>query len=162
MSEEIELLINNDDNYKGLKNLYYIPTDRIDHLRYLKDETFSGCYIRNTPTESLTSLTFSFINQKLKDDAVVEIIMDQPIKAMQKQDERLIKMNALFAGFGSFVTKDEKFVEPLTDINYSSLVLTFKKEKRVIPCEYEKYHIQPYRGGRKRKANSKSPSTKRN
>lgn len=156
MSQEIELLINNEDNYKGLKDLYYLPSDRIEHIRHLNNETFSGCYIRNTPTELLTPLTFSFINQKLKDDSVVEIIIDQPIKVMQKQDERLIKMNALYAGFGTFVTKDEKFVEPLTDINYSSLVTTFKKEKRVIPCEFEKYHIQPYRG-RRRKANSKSP-----
>jgi hypothetical protein len=156
MSEEIELLINNEDSYKGLNNIYYLPSDRIEHIRYLNDETFSGCYIRNTPTELLTTLKLSFLNQKLKDQAVVEIIIDQPIKVMQKQDERLIKMNALYAGFGSFDTKEEKFVEPLTDINFSSLVMTFKKEKRVVPCEFEKYHIQRYRG-KKRKANSKSP-----
>jgi hypothetical protein len=102
-------------------------------------------------------LSFSFINQKLKDGAVVEVIIDQPIKVMQKQDERLIKMNALYAGFGTFETKDEKFVEPLTDINYSSLVMTFKKERRVVPCDYEKYHIKPYRSVRNRKANSRSP-----
>lgn len=157
MSEEIELLINNEDNYKGLKNLYYLPCDRIEHIRYLNNETFSGCYIRNTATNLLTTLNFSFINQKLKDGAVVEVIIDQPIKVMQKQDERLIKMNALNAGFGTFETKEEKFVEPLTDINYSSLVITFKKEKRVIPCEYERYHIQPYRGLKKKKSSSKSP-----
>ena len=156
MSEEIELLINNEDNYKGLKNLYYLPMDRIEHIRYLNNETFSGCHIRNTPSEFLTPLNFSFINQKLKDDSVVEIIIDQPIKVMQKQDERFIKMNAMYAGFGNFETKEEKFVEPLTDINYSSLVITFNKEKRVIPCEYQKYQIQPYRA-RKRKAISKSP-----
>jgi len=157
MSDEIELLINNEDNYRGLKNLYFLPSDRIDHIKFLNNDTFTGCYIRNTPTNLLTSLNFSFINQKLKDGAVVEIIVDQPIRSMQSQDERLIKMNALFSGFGQFETKDEKFVEPLTDINYSSLVITFKKEKRVIPCDYERYHIQPYRRGRKRVANSKSP-----
>lgn len=156
MSDEIELLINNEDNYKGLKNLYYLPCDRIEHMKYLNNETFNRCHIRNTPTEYLTTLNLSFLNQKLKDDAVVEVIIDQPIKIMQKQDERLIKMNALNAGFGTFETKEEKFVEPLTDINYSSLVISFRKEKRVVPVEFEKYQIQPFKG-KSRKVKSKSP-----
>lgn len=157
MSDDIEIIIDNVDNYKGLKQYYYLPSDRIEHIKYLNEDKFAGCYIRNTPTESLTTLMFCYLNQKLKDESVVEIIIDQPIKVMQKQDERQIKMNALYAGFGTFETKEQKLVEPLTDINYTSLIMTFKKEKRAIPCDYQQYHIKPY-SGRIRKIKSKSPS----
>jgi len=149
MSDDMEIIIDNVDNYKGLNGSFYLPSDRMEHLKYLNDESFNYCYIRNTPTEYLTTLNLSYLNQKLKDGTSVEVIIDQPIKVMQRHDERQIKMNALYSGFGTFETKEQKFVEPLTDINYTSLILTFKKEKRVIPIDYEKYHIKPYRSIKK-------------
>ena len=66
-------------------------------------------------------------------------------------------MNALCAGFGTFETKEQKLVEPLTDINYTSLIMTFKKEKRVVACDYDEFHTKPYRVHKKR-AVSKSPT----
>ncbi len=145
MSGDIGIVIDKVDIYQGLKDLYYLPCDRIEHIKLLNEDKFGSCYIRNTPTDYLTPLIFCYLNQRLKDDSVVEVIVDQPIKVLQRQDERNIKMNALYAGFGSFETKEQKFVEPLTDINYTSYIVTFKKEKRAMACDYEEYHIQPYK-----------------
>jgi hypothetical protein len=142
--ETLDIIVDKPENARRFVNNFFLPSDTIEHIKYLNDDKFDGCSIRSTPTEKLTNLLFSYLNQKLKDGGVVEVIIDQPVRVMQTQDERVIRMNATFAGFSDFTVEEQKFVEPLTDINYTSLIMTFKKSKRVIACDFDEYHIKPY------------------
>ena len=145
MSAELDLIIDNVDNYKRLKNVFFLDADRISLLKCLSDNRFSSCLIRNTTTESLTTINLSFLNQKLIVDSRCEIIIDQPIKLLQIHDARQIEANAKLAGFSDFKIEEQKLVEPETDINFSTLILTFVKTNNVVACDFEDYHVKPYR-----------------
>lgn len=160
-NEAIELVIDKSDTYQGSKDIYFLPSYRIDQIQFLNDETFIACYIKNTPTEFLNPATLTALSNKLKENAYVEIVIDQPIKLMQKQDERQIRVNALYSGFGNFDVKDQEMIEPSMDVNFTSRVLTFNKIRRPTDSKYQQYYIKPYVSTKKVVSKSKSPDKKR-
>lgn len=140
----LDLIIDKPENAGRFPEHFFLSANDLDHLRSLKDERFDGCYIRHVPAEKLTHFFFSYLNNLLKDNATVQIYVDQPIVCLQKSEARAIQCNAKFSGFDDFIIERSDKYEQLTDNNFLGQVLTMTRIAKVFNEDYEKYHVPAY------------------
>jgi hypothetical protein len=122
--ERLELIVDNDDTYQDVENVFYINPHRLSMVRCLQDGQFVSCTIKNSPIDCLTSMNFSYILRKLKPNATCEIIIYQPISVMQEYDAKQVEANAKLAGFTDFETSAHAFVDSKTDKKFNTLAVT--------------------------------------
>ena len=127
--DRLELIVDNEDSYQGLSNVFYINPNRLPLVRCLGDNQFVHCQIKNTPVDVLTSLNFSFIARKLQPQAQCEVIIQQPITVMQEYDAKQVEANAKLAGFTDFETSSVELVDN-QERKYKTLVVTCTKPVR--------------------------------
>ena len=77
--ENIQLIIDEEDNYREKENVFYMNPSYLGLLRCVRNAQFSSCLIKNTSVDKLTSLHLVYIMQKLRQNGQVEIILDQPL-----------------------------------------------------------------------------------
>jgi len=127
IDERLELIVDNDDKYLEVENVFYINPNRLALVRCLSDAQFNSCLIKNSSIDNLTSMNFSYILRKLKPLSQCEVIIYQPITVMQEYDAKQVEANAKLAGFVDFETDLRDFVDNRTDKKFKTLVVSFTK-----------------------------------
>lgn len=96
--EDLELII---DAEKGETTDQEIQLDpeNLDKIKCFKKNNFNSIKIRNTATEFLTPENLFYMLNSLKAGGSLEIRVKQELMAMHEYDIRVIKANALLAGF---------------------------------------------------------------
>ncbi len=140
----LDLIIDKPEFAGRFPNQFFLSANDLEHLKNLKEERFDGCYIRNVPVEKLNFKFFAYLNNLLKDDAMVQVMLDQPIRSLQNSETRSLQMNAKFSGFDNFSVQRQDVFEQLTEINYMGQVVTFSKVLRVFNEDFEKYYVPAY------------------
>lgn len=132
MSEErLELVVDSHDDYLDSKNVYYIHPKRLSMVRTVQDGTFSSGLVQNTECVDLTSSNFAHIIRKLKVNATLEILVEQPLSVMQSYDAKTIEANAKLAGFADFYTQELKnYVNPRTNKKQMVVRITCVKPEK--------------------------------
>ena len=126
-ADRLELIVDNEDLYLETENVFYINPHRLSLVRCLSDNQFVSCLIKNSPIDTLTSMNFSYILRKLKQNVHVEVVIFQPITVMQEYDAKQVEANAKLAGFADFNTESQEFIDPKTNKKFSTLVVSFTK-----------------------------------
>ena len=137
--ERLELIVDNEDTYIDVDNVFYMNPNRLSLLRCVSDSQFVSCTIKNTTIDCLSSINFSYILRKLKPNANCEIIICQPITVMQMYDAKQVEANAKLAGFTKFEISEFDFVDSKTDMKFKTLAVTFVKP---VKEEREVYEIK--------------------
>lgn len=125
--DRLELIVDSEDTYQDVENVFYIHPQRLSLLRCLTDGQFVSCTVKSSPVDCLTSMNFSYILRKLKPNATCEIIVYQPISVMQEYDAKQIEANAKLAGFSDFEVVQHDFVDSKTDKKFKTLAVTCTK-----------------------------------
>jgi hypothetical protein len=106
MSEEnLILVIDNDGDYSDNDSIFNLHPERLNMARCLADNTFDSCIIKNSSTECLTAMNLCYVLRKLKQKAICDIFVFQPISVMQEFDTKQIEANAKLAGFIDFQSR---------------------------------------------------------
>lgn len=130
MSEErLEIIVDNEDTYLDVPNVFYIHPQRLALIRTVGDNQFVSCLIKNSPIDSLGSMNFAYILRKLKVKASCEVIISQPITVMQEFDAKQVEANAKLAGFDEFEINPVEFVDK-NDRKFKTLSVTFVKPEK--------------------------------
>ncbi len=124
---KFNLIVDQEDKYRGENDLFYIHPSRLDQLKYLKDQIFAGCEIRNTPVDQLSSMNMSHILKKMEHGAYVDVIICQPISVMQEYDSKQVEANAKLAGFTDFATDTEVPHEDHAKVKFNTIVNSFSR-----------------------------------
>ena len=103
--EDYELAIDSIDNYLEEPNVFYIHPGRLSTIRCVANNQFSSCTIKNSPINSLTSLNLVAVLEKMKQNASLEVYIDQPITVMQDYDAKQVEAYLKLAGFDDINTK---------------------------------------------------------
>ena len=97
--EDYELAIDSEDTYLDQPNVFYIHPGRLSTVRCVANNQFSSATIKNSPVNSLTSLNLVAVLEKMKQNAPLEVYIDQPITVMQEYDAKQVEANLKLAGF---------------------------------------------------------------
>ena len=77
--ENMELIIDDEDTYLDLDNVFYVHPSRIGSLKHLSHYQFISATIKNCPIENLTGYNMVQMFGTMKVGAVVEITIFQPL-----------------------------------------------------------------------------------
>ena len=134
-----ELIIDSEDTYKDLENVFYIHPSHLNMLKSLSSNQFSSVSIKNTNVDDLSAYNLINLYGKVRVGTNVEIIIYQPVLVLQMYDENQIEANALFAGFSNVKINEITYVDSKTQQRkMETLSVTFIKPERKIPEEYNK------------------------
>lgn len=125
--ENVQLVIDAEDSYKEMTDVFYSHPSRIPLLRFVTKSSFASCSIKNTSVESLSSLNLVTILEKLRPNGTVEVIINQPITVMQEYDAKQIEANAKLAGFDEIKINETTYVNEQTQKKLETLAVTFMK-----------------------------------
>lgn len=125
--DDVTLVIDGEDTYRNMPDVFYSDPSRISMLRYVRNGSFSSCSIKNTTVEALSSLNLVTILEKLKQNATVEVVINQPITVMQEYDAKQIEANAKLAGFDEIKINETTFVNEKTQKKLETLEVSFVK-----------------------------------
>lgn len=115
--EDYELVIDSEDSYLEEEGIFYIHPGRLLTLRCVANNQFTACTIKNAPVASLTSLGLVAVLEKLKQNAKVEIYIDQPISVMQEYDAKQVEANLKLAGFDNIKIADGDYLKAGKKVN---------------------------------------------
>ena len=131
-----ELIIDSEDTYKDLENVFYIHPSHLNMLKSLSSNQFSSVSIKNTNVDDLSAYNLINLYGKVRVGTNVEIIIYQPVLVLQMYDAKQIEANALFAGFSDVKINEITYVDSKTQRKMETLSVTFIKPERKIPEEY--------------------------
>ena len=129
LSNNMTLVVDSIDKYND-DNIYYVQPKRFSSIQYLQNNFFSKCKIQNSNIDLLTPFAFLNLFSKLKKNANIEIIIDQPVSVMQEYDARQVIANAQMAGFTNIKTTDTQYIEPRTQKKIDTLCVSFTKPEK--------------------------------
>jgi hypothetical protein len=132
MVETVDLYISTIDSDLEKPNSFYVHPKRLPLLFTFKDATFNSCVIEYTTIDYLTAINFAYIMRILKTDAVVKIVIYQPITVMQEYDCKQVEANAKLAGFQDFETGNDSSKNPKNGKTFSTLSLSFVRPAKVL------------------------------
>lgn len=121
--DNVQLVIDGEDAYKGMTDVFYSHPSRISLLRFLSNHSFSSCSIKNSSVESMSSLNLVTILEKLRQNGTLEIIINQPITVMQEYDAKQIEANAKLAGFDDISITETTYVNETTQKRLQTLAV---------------------------------------
>lgn len=122
--EDYELVIDSEDNYLNDQGVFYIHPGRLQTIRCVANNQFSSCTVKNSPVSALTSLNLVGVLEKLKQNAKVEIYIDQPITVMQEYDAKQVEANLKLAGFDEISIGSSSYVKESTGKKIETLVVS--------------------------------------
>lgn len=162
-NERLELIVDSEDTYTDLDNVFYINPNRLPLVRCLSDGQFISCTIKNSPIDNLTSMNFSYILRKLKPNATCEVIIYQPISVMQDYDAKQVEANAKLAGFADFEINQFEYVDSKTDKKFRTLSVNFvrpvKEGAEVIEVEIPVTRKVEQKGGKDQNTKTKNTTS---
>ena len=122
--EDYELAIDSEDTYLDQPNVFYIHPGRISTVRCVANIQFSSASIKNSPVNSLTSLNLVAVLEKMKQNAPLEVYIDQPITVMQEYDAKQVEANLKLAGFDEISINSGDYVKQSTGKKIETLVVS--------------------------------------
>ena len=125
--ENMELIIDDEDTYLELDNVFYVHPSRIGSLKHLSHYQFISATIKNCPIENLTGYNMVQMFGTMKVGAVVEITIFQPLTVLQMFDAKTIEANAIFAGFDNVKISETTYIDDKTQKSQETLQVTFIK-----------------------------------
>ena len=128
-----ELIIDSEDTYKDLENVFYIHPSHLNMLKSLSSNQFNSVSIKNTNVDDLNAYNLINLYGKVRVGTNVEIIIYQPVLVLQMYDAKQIEANALFAGFSDVKIHEITYVDSKTQRKMETLGVTFVKPERKIP-----------------------------
>ena len=122
--EDYELVIDSEDNYLNDQSVFYIHPGRLQTIRCVANNQFSACTVKNSPVSALTSLNLVGGLEKLKQNAKVEIYIDQPITVMQEYDAKQVEANLKLAGFDEISIESSSYLKESSGKKVDTLVVS--------------------------------------
>ena len=98
------LVVDNKDEYQNEESIYYLHPSKLNLAKLLADKVFEEVQVRNTSVDALSGGNLNHILKKMKVDAPIEILIQQPIGVLQSYDAKQIEANAKLAGFKDIKT----------------------------------------------------------
>jgi hypothetical protein len=132
MVDTVDLYVSTIDSVLDKPNSFFVQPKRLPLLFTFKDASFNSCLIEYTSIDYLTAINFAYIMRILKTDAVVKIVIYQPITVMQEYDCKQVEANAKLAGFQDFETGNESIKNPKNGKPFSTLSLSFVRPAKVV------------------------------
>ena len=124
--EEInELIIDSEDTYGGLDNIFYVHPSHLNTIKSLQNSQFTSVKIKNTPVDDITPYFLLNLFTKMKVGANAEIIIFEPVSVMQVYDARQVEANAKLAGFANIKVEERNFVDSVSQKKSNTLCVTF-------------------------------------
>ena len=99
MENNFTLVIDSIPDNSNKKDVFYLNPENFHLAQCLADNFFENAQISNTSTELLISNNLFNVYKSLKPTKSCEILLYQPISAMQELDVKQIESNARIAGF---------------------------------------------------------------
>ncbi len=132
MYEPLKLIVTGEDHYQDDSSVFVVNPSRLQNLRAVRNNYFDSCLIENSDVKYFTPAAFLSIFMKLKPNARVDIVVDQPLPIMQDVIAKQFMEAANQAGFetdgrigkGSY-TKQGKDID--------SLAVTVTKPEKTRP-----------------------------
>ena len=128
--EPLTLAVDSVDSYKEDMSTFYIHPCRLQTLRCVENNTLESCRIQNSPVSDLTGFNLIKILEKLKPNAPVEVIIDQPVTVMQEYDAKQIEANAKLAGFENVESNPGTYTNP-EGKEVSTIIVSFNKPEKM-------------------------------
>lgn len=128
--DEITLIVDTNDAYLDDMSVFYMHPKRLNTLRCVSSQEFSGAVIQFSPIDTLTSLNFSYILRTLKPNSICEVYVHQPISVMQDYDAKQIEANAKLAGFVGFEQSTADVEHPVTKAVDRTIKVSFTRPEK--------------------------------
>ena len=125
MQETNELIIDSEDTYGGLDNIFYVHPSHLNTIKSLQNNQFTSVKIKNTPVDDITPFFLLNLFTKMKVGATAEIIIYEPVSVMQVYDARQVEANAKLAGFADIKVNERNYVDSVSQKKSDTLVVTF-------------------------------------
>jgi len=123
-----ELIIDSEDTYKDLENVFYIhPSHLKNMLDSITPNMISSVSIKNSEVKDINAYILTNLFSKVRKGTHVEVIINQPISILQKYDAKQIEANALYAGFTNVKINDITYVDDKTQNKMNTLSVSFVK-----------------------------------
>jgi hypothetical protein len=132
-----ELIIDSEDTYKDLENVFYIHPSHLNMLKSLSSNQFNSVSIKNTNVDDLNAYNLINLYGKVQVGTNIEIIIYQPVLVLQMYDAKQIEANALYAGFSDIKINEITYVDDKTQRKMETLSVSFVKPERKIPNSEE-------------------------
>ena len=88
-----ELIIDSEDTYKDLENVFYIHPSHLNMLKSLSSNQFNSVSIKNTNVDDLNAYNLINLYGKVQIGTNIEIIIYQPVLVLQMYDAKQIEAN---------------------------------------------------------------------
>jgi hypothetical protein len=129
-----ELIIDSEDTYKDLENVFYIHPSHLNMLKSISNNQFTSVTIKNSKVDEISSFVLMNLFGKIKVGGKVEMIIYQPISIMQEYDAKEIEANALYAGFIDIKINDITYVDK-NQKKIDTLIISFVKPEKKLPLK---------------------------
>lgn len=127
---KLELVIDSEDNYLDAKNVFYVHPNRLHLVKHMNDQTFSSALVKNVDSSVLTSTNLGDLLRKLKVQASLEIIVNQPLTCMHALDSKLLEANLKFAGYDKFNVVETQLEDPKTNAKIRTVLISCVRPER--------------------------------
>ena len=123
-----ELIIDSEDTYKDLENVFYVhPSHLKNMLDSITPNMISSVSIKNSDVKDINAYILTNLFSKVRKGTQVEVIINQPITILQNYDAKQIEANALYAGFSDVKINDITYVDDKTQNKMNTLSVSFIK-----------------------------------
>ena len=123
-----ELIIDSEDTYKDLENVFYVhPSHLKNMLDSITPNMISSVSIKNSEVKDINAYILTNLFSKVRKGTQVEVIINQPITILQNYDAKQIEANALYAGFTNVKINDITYVDDKTQNKMNTLSVSFIK-----------------------------------
>ena len=128
--ETNELIIDSEDTYGGLDNIFYVHPSHLNTIKSLQNNQFTSVTIKNTPVDDITPFFLLNLFTKMKVGATAEIIIYEPVSVMQVYDARQVEANAKLAGFADIKVNERNYVDSVSQKKSDTLAVTFVRPQK--------------------------------
>ncbi len=129
-TDEKVLFIDADDNHTNDENILALHPSKVSFLSLITNGSFQRGVIRNVATGDLSSLGFFYIGNALKENAILDVYVHQPIGVMQSLEAEEIEALAKLAGYSNIKITQVKQIEK--EIKFPTIKLTMVRPKKVL------------------------------
>jgi hypothetical protein len=133
-TEERILYVDAQDHHASESNVLALHPSKLSFLSLVQNGAFDRAVIQNVATSELSSLGFFYIGNALKKEALLEVLVHQPIAVMQSLEAEEIEAVAKLAGYSDIKISPFQIISKQggKDTKFSTVKLTMVCPKKVL------------------------------
>ena len=116
-----ELIIDSEDTYKDIDNIFYVHPSHLNMLKSISNNQFTSVSIKNSSVDDISAYALMNLYGKLKTGAKVEMIIYQPITVMQSLDSKQIEAHCEHVGFEDISSENTMYTSEKNNIQYPTI-----------------------------------------